>query len=144
MMEVDMIALILMSVLACADKETDSLITNDTEVFCDTLEEVGLVNSYDDVDSQSSGRIEIQLIVDLPNTRDLAYIGNQSYTLQNPSIGSGEQYATSDGLGLIEKTLGAGEWELYVENDFDCTAELTIQVEAGVRTQQCLLLECPE
>ena len=86
-------------------------------------------------------RIEIQLIVDLPNTRDLAYIGNQSYTLQNPSIGSGEQYATSDGLGLIEKTLGAGEWELYVENDFDCTAELTIQVEAGVRTQQCLLLE---
>ena len=112
-------------------------------IFCDTIDEAGVVNTLV-FDSQSSGRIEIQLMVDLPNTRDLAYIGYQSYTLQNPSIGSGELSDTTDGLGRIGRTLSAGEWELYVENDFDCSAELTIQVEAGVRTQHCLLLECPE
>ena len=134
----------LLGLLACGDKDSGTTITDDPEVFCSTIEEDGANNTYEDVDSQSSGRIEVQLIVDLPNTRDLAYIGNQNYTLQNPTIGSGEQFATSNGLGLIEKTVGAGQWELYVENDFDCTAELTIDVEAGVRTEHCLLLVCPE
>ena len=134
----------MLGLMACGDKDSGTTITDDPEVFCSTVEENGANNSYEDVDSQSSGRIQVQLIVDLPNSRDLAYIGNQNYTLQNPTIGSGEQFATSDGLGLIDKIVGAGQWELYIENDFDCTAELTIDVEAGVRTEHCLLLECPE
>lgn len=134
----------MLGLMACGDKDSGTTITDDPEVFCSTVEENGANNTYEDVDSQSSGRIQVQLIVDLPNSRDLAYIGNQNYTLQNPTIGSGEQFATSDGLGLIDKIVGAGQWELYIENDFDCTAELTIDVEAGVRTEHCLLLECPE
>ena len=137
--------LLMLTLLGCGDKDTGNPdIIPSEEQYCMSLEDVGTINTFDSGDSQCCGDIEVQLIVDKPNIRDPASIANQGFTIVNPTIGAGEQYSTSNEIGLIERNLGAGEWELYVENDFDCTAELTIQVEAGVRTQHCLLLECPE
>ena len=98
-MEMDMKGIFTVALLDCWPVVTKTVAQRSPMIlrFC-TQKKSGANNTYEDVDSQSSGRIEVQLIVDLPNTRDLAYIGNQNYTLQNPTIGSGELIATSNAL----------------------------------------------
>ena len=60
-------------------------------MYRDEYAEAGEENAYEDFDSESSGRLEAQLIVDATNPKDASIVGNATYTFENPQVGGGEQ-----------------------------------------------------
>ena len=137
-----MLALILLS---CGEQEKayEGPTGSGVDIFCDEYAEAG-TSAVSDFDSTSSGRLEAQLIVDVENPRDTSIVGNATYTVENVQVGGGEQLDQADPLGSLSKTLGAGEWILRVEGADDCSNELTVNIEAGIRLEMCIPLYCPE
>jgi len=135
----------LLLLLACGDKENayEGPSGSGVDIFCDKFSEAEQEN-VGDFDSTSSGRIEAQLIVNLPNPKDTSVIGNAKYTLENEQQGSGEQLDQANPLGIFKKTLGAGDWSISIVGGNDCTNDIIVQIEAGVLLDMCIPLYCPE
>ena len=131
--------------LACGDqKEAYQGPTGEgIDIFCDEFAEAGLVNELP-FNSASSGGLEAQLIIEGDTPKDLSIIGNATYTVTNLEVGGGEQLDQADPLGVLSKTLGAGQWEIRVEGADECSNEVTVDIEAGVLLEMCLALYCPE
>jgi hypothetical protein len=135
--------MILIALLACEPKEEEQGPTGiGTDIFCDIYEDADQEEVYEDVGLSGSGILEVTLIVDSANPRDFSLVGNATYTYENPLVGGGETPGQSDQTGTFSKTLGAGNWNFRITGPTDCTNDIEIVIEDGVRLKKCIPLYC--
>ena len=114
------------------------------DIFCDSQEEAMVQNYIDGGASGSSGKLEAQLMSDAKYARDLTYIENSTYILENLDVGGGESRGQSDPIGGIETIRGQGNWSMRVEGPTGCIGDVSFEVKAGKTLQMCVPLYCDE
>lgn len=117
--------------------------------FCSTLDEVGTwEQSPIETVSASSGVLWARLITDQSDDpRDPFYVAYRAFALEPAETGGVQTTGSTSGDGIIEKTVGVGNWALkatWSRGSTTCLAEATLPVEAQMTTRACVLLTCPE
>ena len=122
---------------------------SDPSSFCSTVDEAGTWEQLVDNDvSGSSGVLWVRLITDQSDDpRDPYYVAYRAYALEPAETGGVQTTGSTTGDGIIEKTVGVGNWAVkatWSRGSTTCTAEGTLPVEEQKMTRGCLLLTCPE
>ena len=141
------VALALFAV-ACSPDFVDSS-EGDAAAFCSTVEEAGTWEQIVDQEvSASSGVLWVRLITDQSDDpRDPYYVAYRAYALEPAETGGVQTTGSTTGDGIIEKTLGVGNWAVeatWTRGSTTCTAEATLPVDEQTMTRGCILLTCPE
>ena len=124
---------------------TDTAFYQPADVFCDQIEEAGMIRETEGGATGSNGHFKAQLITDGGIiARDTNIIANAYYVLESVDVGGGERLDKASSTGIIEVTLGAGRWSLRVEGNRGCSSQLEFQLDAGETQERCILLECPQ
>ena len=131
---------------ACAPIElTDTAFYQPADVFCDQIDEAGMIRLTEGGATGSNGHFKAQLITDGGIiARDTNITANAYYVLESVDVGGGERLDKASSSGVIEVTLGAGRWSLRIEGNRGCSSELEFQLDAGETQEMCILLECPQ
>lgn len=118
------------------------------DIFCSTFSDADAVETLELSTLQGSGRLRVQLIVDMNNPKDGDIIGNAEYRLSNEQISGAEQQGTMSPLGEFTKTLGPGIWTMTVNGSEGCTNKgpdddgIEVVIEEGIETYMCVPLYC--
>ena len=136
------------ALLACSPAIEDTG-ADDPAAYCSTLAEAGgwTFDPAEDV-SSASGVLWVRLITDQSDDpRDPFYVAYRAFALEPAETGGVQTTGTTSGDGIIEKTLGVGNWTLqatWTRGSATCMAEATLPVEEQTTTRACVLLTCPE
>ena len=135
--------MLLMLIVACKSyvhaEDFDRL-----DIFCDSEEEAMSEDYIEGGASGSSGKLEAQLMSDAKYARDLTYIENSTYILENLDVGGGESRGQSDPTGGIETIRGEGNWSMRIEGPTGCIGDVEFEIKAGKTLQMCVPLYCNE
>ena len=124
---------------------TDTAFYQPADVFCDQLDEAGMIRETEGGATGSNGHFKAQLITDGGIiARDTNITANAYYVLESVDVGGGERLDKASSTGIIEVTLGAGRWSLRVEGNRGCSSQLEFQLDAAETQERCILLECPQ
>ena len=118
------------------------------DIFCSSFADADSMEMMEVSSLQGSGRLRVQLIVDMDNPKDGDIIGNAEYRLSNEQISGAEQQGTMSPLGEFTKTLGPGTWTMTVNGSEDCLNKgpngegIEVVIEEGIETYMCVPLFC--
>ena len=130
-------------VLACKSNINESDFDR-LDIFCDNSEEAYSEEYIDGGATGNSGRLEAQLMSDAAYPRDLTYIENATYILENLDVGGGESLGQATPIGEIATTRGRGNWLMRVEGPTGCIGEVEFVIQEGKTLKMCIPLTCPE
>ena len=114
------------------------------DIFCDSLSEAYSEEYVSGGATGSSGRLEAQLMSDADYPRDLTYIENATFILENLDVGGGESLGQATPIGEIETTRGEGNWSMRIEGPTGCLGDVSFEIKAGQTLNICVPLVCEE
>lgn len=134
--------------LSCAGDNLDS-VPDDPAAFCSTLDEVGTWEQLDEPGvAASSGVLYARIITDQSeDPRDPYYVAYRSFAIEPAETGGVQTTGTTSGDGIMQKTVGVGNWAFkatWSRGSTTCLAEATIPVASQQLTRACVLLTCPD
>jgi hypothetical protein len=120
-----------------------------TTEFCSTLDDG---NTYEDYGSAEvgagSGSLNARVITDQSEeVRDPFYVAYRPYTLEPVETGGVQTKGSTTGDGLVEKTLGVGNWDFEVtwtRGSTTCVAAMQFPILEQQTTRVCVVMTCPE
>lgn len=138
----------LVLVAACTPASVDSSVESSAS-FCSTLDEVGTwEQSPIDSVSASSGVLWARLLTDQSDDpRDPFYVAYRAFALEPAETGGVQTTGNTSGDGILERTVGVGNWALqasWSRGSTTCLAEATLPVDPQMTTRACVLLTCPD
>ena len=132
---------------ACAPEVVQTVDT--AAAFCDTLDDADGVWMEEVSDaSANSGSLDLRVITDqADDPHDPLYVAYRAYSLEPAETGGVQTTGTTNGDGLVQKTLGIGTWDFqatWTRGAVTCTAIMNdgLIVEAQT-THACVVLTCP-
>ena len=114
------------------------------DIFCDTPEEAFFEEYQSGGATGSSGRLEAQLMSDAEYPRDLTYIQNATFILENLDVGGGESLGQASPIGEIETTRGEGNWSMRIEGPTGCVGDVEFVIQKEQTLKMCILINCEE
>ena len=114
------------------------------DIFCDSLEEAYFEEYVAGGATGSSGRLEAQLMSDAEYARDLTYIENATFILENLDVGGGESLGQATPIGEIETTRGEGNWSMRIEGPTGCEGDVEFTIKKEQTLKMCIPLLCED
>ena len=142
------LTVLVLAASGCATSAVDTAVEDPP--FCESLADAGKTVSEDGSDaSEGSGTLELRVITDQSDDIfDPLYVAYRAYALEPSETGGVQTTGTTSGDGLVERKLGAGDWDFeatWTRGSTTCTATMeALTVDSGRTTHACVLLTCPE
>ncbi len=138
--------LLLLGCVACDGKDLDTALNLP---FCLAMEDAsGFELEPLEQDDPASGEIWARVITDEGSSLDdPQFVAGVTYTLENVDVQGAPQVGETDAGGEFTKRVGAGTWVLRLDarqGTYNCSNELELTVEAGMRTVVCIDVGCEQ
>jgi hypothetical protein len=115
--------------------------------FCSTLADGGTYVQENTGGTSTSGSLHIRVLTsESTDPNDPLYVAFKDFTLENVDSGGVKTTGKTSGDGLVDLTLGAGNWHFsaaYTRGSLTCLAELDIPLAANTTTNGCPIMTCP-